>query len=140
MNNNAESSNYGQGEASFNAAGGFEGIKQLVDAFYDAMETRPQAQRIRDMHSPNLDESRDKLTRFLAGWLGGPREYASRYGPMSIPQVHKHLRVDETERDMWLLCMKQAIDQQPYSLSFKTYLLQQLSHPAERVRQVSEGR
>tara|TARA_B110001454_G_scaffold52936_1_gene51789 strand:+ start:14223 stop:14636 length:414 start_codon:yes stop_codon:yes gene_type:complete len=134
MNNNAESSNYGQGEASFNAAGGFEGIKQLVDAFYDAMETRPQAQRIRDMHSPNLDESRDKLTRFLAGWLGGPKLFSEKYGPIRIPVAHRHLDIGPAERDAWLACMQVAVNEQPYPQDFRDYLMAQLYVPAERSR------
>lgn len=134
MNNNAESSNYGQGEASFNAAGGFEGIKQLVDAFYDAMEIRPQAQRIRDMHSPNLDESRDKLTRFLAGWLGGPKLFSEKYGPIRIPVAHRHLDIGPAERDAWLACMQVAVNEQPYPQDFRDYLMAQLYVPAERSR------
>lgn len=134
MNNNAESSNYGQGEASFNAAGGFEGIKQLVDAFYDAMETRPQAQHIRDMHSHNLDESRDKLTRFLAGWLGGPKLFSEKYGPIRIPVAHRHLDIGPAERDAWLACMQVAVNEQPYPQDFRDYLMAQLYVPAERSR------
>ena len=134
MNNNAESSNYGQGEASFNAAGGFEGIKQLVDAFYDAMETRPQAQHIRDIHSPNLDESRDKLTRFLAGWLGGPKLFSEKYGPIRIPVAHRHLDIGPAERDAWLACMQVAVNEQPYPQDFRDYLMAQLYVPAERSR------
>jgi len=52
--------------------------------------------------------------------------------------IHQHLSVASAERDAWLLCMKKAADDQPYQLSFKKYLLEQLFVPAERVRQVSQ--
>lgn len=134
MNTSSNTSNYGQGEASFTAAGGFDGIKQLVDAFYDAMETLPQAKHIRDMHSSDLTESRDKLTRFLTGWLGGPKLFSEKYGPIRIPVAHRHLEIGPAERDAWLACMQIAVDTQPYQQDFRDYLMTQLYVPAERSR------
>lgn len=132
--------NYGYKDTSYKAAGGFEGIERLVNCFYDIMEHLPEAQLIRAMHPDDLSSSRDKLTRFLCGWLGGPRYYAEKYGPINIPQVHRHFTIGEHERDAWLLCMDKAVTQQPYRTSFKTYLMQQLAIPAERVRVVSQGK
>ena len=129
---------FGFQDTSFKAAGGFEGIKQLVDCFYDFMEQLPEAKTIRAMHPEALATSRDKLTHFLCGWLGGPRVYAEKYGPINIPQVHRRFAIGERERDAWLLCMAKAIEQQPYDTSFKVYLLHQLSIPAERVRLTSK--
>lgn len=134
MNNDMNSSNYGEGDASFNAAGGVDGINKLVNAFYDAMETLPQAQHVRKMHSQNLDESRDKLTRFLAGWLGGPKLFSEKYGPIRIPVAHRHLSIGPSERDAWLACMQVAVDKQPYPQEFRDYLMAQLYVPAERSR------
>jgi hemoglobin len=125
---------YGEEDNSFNAAGGFDGIKQLVDAFYDAMETLPQAQHIRAMHSTDLDESRDKLSRFLTGWLGGPKLFSEKYGPIRIPVAHRHLAIGPAERDAWLACMQIAVDAQPYPQNFREYLMTQLYVPAERSR------
>jgi hemoglobin len=68
---------YGVGDASYQAAGGEVGIRKLVDDFYDVMEQRPEAQKIRKMHPADLTVSRDKLTLFLCGWLGGPRSYST---------------------------------------------------------------
>jgi hemoglobin len=128
------SNSYGQDDASFLAAGGFEGIKKLVDAFYDAMDTLPQAQTVRDMHSSDLEESRDKLTRFLTGWLGGPKLFSEKYGPIRIPVAHRHLEIGPAERDAWLACMQVAVNAQPYPQDFRDYLMTQLYVPAERSR------
>lgn len=125
---------FGQGDASFQAAGGVEGIRKLVDAFYDAMCELPQAEKIRNMHPQDLEESRDKLARFLTGWLGGPKLFSEKYGSIRIPVAHRHLDIGPAERDAWLLCMQVAADQQPYSDDFKHYLLEQLYVPAERSR------
>lgn len=125
---------YGQQDHSFKTAGGYEGIKQLVDDFYTAMDTLPQAKHIRDMHSSNLDESRDKLTRFLTGWLGGPKLFSEKYGPIRIPVAHRHLSIGPAERDAWLACMQIAVDKQDYPQDFRDYLMAQLYVPAERSR------
>ena len=127
---------YGVGDASFKAAGGESGIRRLVDDFYDVMENLPQAADIRAMHADDLALSRDKLAAFLCGWLGGPRRYREKYGPISIPAAHAHLAIDEKARDAWLLCMQKALEKQDYPPDFKRYLLQQLGVPAERCRNV----
>ena len=131
--------NYGFQDNSYKAAGELDGIRKLVDCFYDLMNELPDAKKIRNMHPDDLEASRDKLTHFLSGWLGGPRTYPGKYGRISIPEVHQHLVINERERDAWLLCMKQAADQQPYAPSFRKYLLEQLSIPAERVRETSRN-
>lgn len=123
----------------YEAAGEIEGITRLVDEFYVNMDTLPEAKTIRDMHPPDLMESRRKLTYFLCGWLGGPRLFQQHYGPISIPGAHKRFPIGYEERDAWLLCMQRAVAVQPYSDQFKDYLLAALSIPAERVRQVNMG-
>ena len=125
---------YGTKDASFQAAGGEQGIRRLVDAFYDEMESAEYAATIRGMHPEELTLSRDKLSLFLCGWLGGPRLYAEKYGGISIPSAHAHLDIGLAERDAWLACMRTAIDKQDYAADFKQYLLEQLAIPAERVR------
>ncbi|MGR9089637.1 MAG: group II truncated hemoglobin [Gammaproteobacteria bacterium] len=124
---------FGIGDASYQAAGGESGIRDLVDAFYAEMEIEPAAASVRSMHPADLDTSRDKLARFLCGWLNGPNRYREKYGPISIPGSHAHLSIGPAERDAWLLCMERAIAQQPYSDAFRHYLYAQLSVPANRV-------
>jgi len=125
---------YGVGDASFRAAGGEAGLRALVDRFYDLMAARPSAQTIRAMHPADLTVSRDKLARFLCGWLNGPNRYQEKYGAISIPGAHAHLAIGTVERDAWLECMREALAAQPYPEDFKTYLLGELAKPAARVR------
>ena len=129
---------YGVGDSSFQAAGGEVGIRKLVDAFYHQMEILPEAQHIRSLHKADLDTIKDKLSVFLMGWLGGPRNYAEKYGSISIPGFHQYLDIKEAERDAWLLCMQEALKDQGYDAEFKEYLIFQLGIPAERVRYASQ--
>jgi len=131
---------YGQADASFREAGGEEGIRLLVDSFYDQMRDNPRYQKIWQWH-PGLTSddqqkelSRDKLARFLCSWMGGPKRYQETYGSIQIPRVHKHLKVTEVEKQMWLNCMRDALALQNYPADFRHYLLKQLSVPAEMIR------
>ncbi|PKM29928.1 MAG: globin [Gammaproteobacteria bacterium HGW-Gammaproteobacteria-11] len=131
---------YGQQDASYQAAGGLEGIRQLVDDFYLVMDQADMAKEIRAMHAEDLSAARDKLSCFLSGWLGGPRLYQERYGQISIPGFHARWPIGESQRDAWLDCMAEAIARQPWTPAFKHYLLQQLRIPAERVVQAAQAR
>jgi len=124
---------YGDGDTSFQAAGGESGTTRLVDDFYRIMDEEPFAAAVRRMHPADLAISRDKLARFLCGWLGGPKRYAEKYGPIRIPAAHGHLRIGRDDRNAWLACMREAIARQPYTPEFGRYLLEQLAVPADRV-------
>ncbi|MCP4448092.1 MAG: group II truncated hemoglobin [Myxococcales bacterium] len=132
---------YGDGDASFQAAGLHEGIANLVEAFYRHMDTLPEAVTIRNMHDHDLDESADKLRVFLAGWLGGPKEYTAKFGKMRIPHAHQHLSIDHAERDAWMLCMRHAVaERDEWANDFKEYFLREIFRPAEKVRVFSVRR
>ena len=125
---------YGTGDASFQAAGGESGLRQLVDMFFNRMGTDQRFAIIYSMHPNDKEVSRDKLARFLCGWLGGPKLYNEKYGAIGIPRVHAHLKIATPERDQWLTCMSETVAEQPFAPEFKKYLMEQLYVPAEAVR------
>jgi len=131
----ADSLTYGKGDTTYRAAGEQTGIRKLVDTFFDIMGSNPQYRVIYKMHPEDIEISRDKLALFLCGWMGGPRPFVEKYGQIAIPTVHQHLQITEVERDLWLNCMREALALQDYSDSLCSYLITQLSIPAERVRQ-----
>jgi hemoglobin len=97
----------------------------------------PRRERFARCTLPISTEVRDKLAVFLVAWLGGPNEYRSRFGAISIPGFHARFAIDEAERDAWLLCMARAVDEQPWAEAFKFYFMQAIAVPAERVRVAS---
>jgi hemoglobin len=124
---------FGEGDASLRAMGGEAGVAALVDRFYDLMDTLPQARPIRRMHPPRLTTARDKLTAFLVGWLGGPKRYAERWGPIRIPAAHARFAIGPDEHDQWLECMDQALAQMPITPEFRAYFRRQIRVPAGRI-------
>ncbi len=132
--NSATNKSYGTGDASFQAAGGESGLRQLVDMFFDRMGTDQRFATIYALHPDDKEVSRDKLARFLCGWLGGPNLYNEKYGAIGIPRVHAHLKIATPERDQWLTCMTETVAEQPFAPDFRKYLMEQLYVPAEAVR------
>lgn len=128
---------FGVGDASFQAAGGAEGIERLVDDFYRIMDESAAASCVRRLYPQDLVESRERLASFLSGWLGGPRRYAEKYGSISVPLFHRSWSIGEQESAAWLACMEQAIARQGYSPAFAEYLLRQLRVPAQRILQAN---
>ena len=131
---NQEKQVFGVADASYQAAGGIDGIQKLVNCFYDLMDSVPESAGIRALHKQDLGEARQRLAWFLSGWLGGPKLYQQHVGSISIPGFHRHFDIGSSEKNAWLDCMRRAIDEQDYSEEFKHYLLYQLSIPAERCR------
>jgi len=134
-----ETSQFGILDASYQAAGCEVGIRRLVNEFFDRMGGDQRFQIIWDMHPDDKDVSRDKLARFLCGWLGGPKLYREKYGSISIPRAHEHLAIATPERDQWLTCMSETVAEQPFDEAFKSYLMGQLFVPAEGVRRRIAG-
>lgn len=93
----------------FELLGGVDKIRQLVERFYDIMDTDPKASGIRAMHKADLAEAREKLFMFLTGWTGGPQLYIERYGHPMLRARHLPFPIGESERDQWMYCMIRAM-------------------------------
>lgn len=86
-------------------------VRQLVDLFYDEMHSNPEFARIRALHPADLAHSREKFYEFLAGWLGGPDLYVSKYGHPRLKMRHMPFPINSVDRDQWLSCMLIALRQ-----------------------------
>ena len=96
----------------YQALGGEAAVRQRVDRFYDLMDLEPHCAGIRALHPGSLDGSRDKLHWFLCGWLGGPNLYVERLGHPMLRARHLPYAIGIAERDQWLACMMQAMQEQ----------------------------
>ena len=82
---------------------------KLVTRFYDVMDSLPATVSIRKLHAQNLTEAREKLFKFLSGWLGGPNLFIQEYGHPRLRQRHIKFAIGNAEVTQWLLCMEQAL-------------------------------
>jgi hemoglobin len=92
--------------------GGEPAVRALVDRFYALMDELPQAQAVRRLHSRDLQRSADSLFKFLSGWFGGPPLYIRERGHPRLRMRHMPFAIGRAERDQWMLCMRQALQEQ----------------------------
>ena len=90
---------------------GEDGIRELVNAFYDIMDRLPEAASLRAMHAEDLTPMKEKLAEYLIGWMGGPPLYAQKYGGVCMTTPHEPYHIGPEERDQWLLCMNRALEE-----------------------------
>jgi len=102
--------------------GGEQGLRSLVDRFYDLMDSAPEASTIRAFHPISLEQSREKLFMFLSGWSGGPALYVEHYGHPRLRQRHLPFSIGSRERDEWLWCMHHALDEGQIPPATASYL------------------
>jgi hemoglobin len=93
----------------YEALGGAEKLRALVDRFYQLMDTQPEYYAIRKLHPRDLSGSAEKLYLFLSGWLGGPPLYLQKFGQPFLRARHLPFSIGAAERDLWLACMRQAL-------------------------------
>ena len=94
----------------YDLLGGETKVRELVDRFYDYMDSLNEVSYIRDMHAKSLRASREKLFLFLSGWLGGPDLYIQKYGHPRLRMRHMPFAIDTQARDQWLHCMNKVLD------------------------------
>lgn len=95
----------------FARMGGETAVRRLVDAFYAAMDTRPDARTIRAWHAPDLSATKAVLVTYLCEWLGGPRRYSAERGAPRLRRVHLPFPIDAAAAEAWLACMRQALQE-----------------------------
>jgi hemoglobin len=62
------------------------------------------------MHTEDLQVVNDKLFMFLSGWMGGPQLFVEAFGHPMLRRRHLPFAIGDAERDQWMLCMNQALD------------------------------
>ena len=118
--------------------GGEEGIRRLVDRFYDLMDTSPEAVHVRALHAASLKSSREKLFLYLMGWTGGPPVYVERYGHPRLRQRHLPFTIRSRERDEWLWCMERALAEHDMPEELRAVIWQKLRELADHMRNQPE--
>jgi hemoglobin len=89
--------------------GGTEKVLALVQRFYQIMDEVPEYYDIRKLHPEDLQGAKEKLFKFLSGWMGGPPLFVEEYGQPMLRQRHMPFSIGSLERDQWLLCMGKAM-------------------------------
>lgn len=123
----------------YDLLGGEQAVLSLVDRFYFFMDTLPEAAGIRAIHAKSLAGARDKLFKFLSGWLGGPDLFIQEYGHPRLRQRHFPFAIGAAERDQWMLCMNKALNEMAMDAVFRESLSQSLQQLATHMINADTG-
>jgi hemoglobin len=92
----------------YDAVGGHETFRRLVDVFYAGVAEDPI---LRPLYpEENLGPAAERFRMFLEQYWGGPRTYQEQRGHPRLRMRHAPFRVASAERDAWLRRMRVAID------------------------------
>jgi hemoglobin len=125
-------------ETPYALLGGESKLRELVDRFYNLMDSEPAFAGIRKLHPADLANSRDKRFMFLSGWMGGPGLYAERFGHPMLRARHLPFAIGAAERDAWMACMIRAMEETGVEDRLRAALAQAFSGTADWMRNRQE--
>jgi len=92
----------------YEAIGGHDTIKLIVDTFYDGVATD---EVLRPLYpEDDLGPANERFRMFLEQYWGGPSVYSDQRGHPRLRMRHAPFAIGEVERDAWLSRMRQAVD------------------------------
>lgn len=118
----------------FEWIGGEARVRELTERFYDLMDLEPQYAVLRGVHGPDLSNARERLFMFLCGWLGGPSYYTDQFGHPRLRMRHMPFAIGIKERDQWLACMDQAMQETQVPEDLRVRLKQSFFQTADWMR------
>jgi hemoglobin len=113
--------------------GGESALRELVERFYGYMDSLPEAAEIRAMHAPDLAGAKDKLFKFLSGWMGGPNLFWQEFGHPRLRMRHFPFSIGVRERDQWMLCMGRALDDMSMDPALRESLFRAFAQTADHM-------
>ncbi len=121
-------------ETPFAWIGGESQVHALVDRFYDLMDLELDYAALRAAHGTELANAREKLKMFLTGWLGGPQRYTEQFGHPRLRMRHMPFSIGIAERDQWVACMDQAMQETHVDATLRTRLKDSFMQTADWMR------
>ena len=91
------------------------------------------AYTVRQLHPESLAGSADSLFKFLSGWFGGPPLYIPERGHPRLRMRHAAYAIGTAQRDEWLLCMRQALDEQVAEAAMRARVVRAFTNMADHM-------
>ena len=92
--------------------GGETALRELVEHFYDLVESMPEGRQIVSLHLKNhgLAHTRIEQFDFLSGFMGGRQYYMEKHRHMNVRDIHAHVPIRHEDAENWLTIMDRALD------------------------------
>jgi hemoglobin len=91
--------------------GGETALKELVEHFYDLVETAPEAARLMQLHMEGhgLAHTREDQFNFMSGFMGGRQYYLEKHRHMNVREIHAHVPIIKQDAELWLAVMDRTL-------------------------------
>lgn len=97
--------------------GGEASLKDLVETFYDLIESLPEGSNLRRLQARGhgIKHARIEQANFISGFLGGRPHYKEKHGHMDVKLMHAHVPIRQADAENWLICMRRALADEGHS-------------------------
>ena len=97
--------------------GGEQKLRDLVELFYDLVETLPEGSNLRRLHARGhgVPHARVEQFNFLSGFMGGRAYYQEKHGHMDVKLMHAHVPIRQADAENWLICMRKALAEEAHA-------------------------
>ena len=91
--------------------GGEAGLKELVEHFYDLVESAPEAEPLLALHMDGhgLSHTREEQFNFMSGFMGGRQYYLEKHRHMNVREIHAHVPIFAQDAELWLSVMDRTL-------------------------------
>ncbi len=91
--------------------GGEEALRELVEHFYDLVESLPEGQNIVRLHMEGhgIAHTRMEQFNFMCGFMGGRQYYMEKHRHMNVKEIHAHVPIRLQDAQDWLSIMERAL-------------------------------
>lgn len=111
----------------YEAMGGAEGIRKLVEAFYPKVQEHPL---LAPLFPEDIRPVIEKQYMFLSQFFGGPPLFSEAYGHPMMRARHMPFPITPERAEAWLSCMKQALRETGWDPELQLAVLERLKGPA----------
>ncbi|WP_159886288.1 globin domain-containing protein [Paenibacillus puerhi] len=111
----------------YEALGGAEGIRRLVESFYPKVQAHPL---LGPLFPADITPVMDKQYMFLSQFFGGPALFSEHHGHPMMRARHLPFPITEERAKAWLGCMAQALEEVGLERSLQLAALERLKGPA----------
>jgi hemoglobin len=125
-----------KGRSLYLELGGEDAIRRLVEIFYDIVEQDEAAAELHLLHrrGHGVAHSREEQFSYLSGFFGGPSYYVQKHGHSRLKEIHAHVAIGTELRDLWLRCMRQAVEKAGLPERLQELVMRHFSFAAEMTR------
>ena len=117
-------------KTTYEAIGGEETIRKLVNAFYLRVAKDPL---LRPIFPEDLTLTTQKQFMFLTQFLGGEPLYSNVYGHPMMRARHMRFQITPKRAERWLALMKEAMDEIGMEGPAREYMYQRLIQVAHHM-------